>query len=237
MRQAIWGLPQAGIIANRRLRQKLALFGYFELVNMPGLWYHESHLISFTLMVDDFGVKYEYKGDVDHLVASIKTTYTLTKNWAGDLYCGIALAWDYVNRTVDISMPGYIKKKLQECRHVQSKHTQMCLYLLAPKQFGTEAQAPLPTDNSPRLDKKDIRNVQCILRSIMYYAHAVDMTVLMALSTIASVQTAAMEQTFKRCTQLLDYLASNSNITVQYYASNMVMNIHLDASYLSKAKA
>jgi hypothetical protein len=75
---------------------------------MAGLLYHESRPISFTRMVDNFGVKYESNDDVDHLVASIKTAYTLTEEWSSDLYCGIALAWDYVNRMVDISMPGYI---------------------------------------------------------------------------------------------------------------------------------
>jgi hypothetical protein len=136
-------------------------------------------------VVDDFGVKYKNKDDVDHLVASIKTTYTLTEHWSGDLYCGIVLAWDYVNRTEDISMPGYIKKKLQEYKHVQFKRTQMCPYLPVPKQFGTEAQAPLPTNVFPRLNKNGIRKVQRIVGSILYYARAVDMTILMALSTIA----------------------------------------------------
>ena len=28
MRRAVWGLPQAGILANKRLRRKLAPFGY-----------------------------------------------------------------------------------------------------------------------------------------------------------------------------------------------------------------
>ncbi len=70
-------------------------------------------------MVDDFGVKYKNKDDVYHLVASIKTTYTLTEDWSGDLYCGIPLTWDHVNRTVDTSMPGFIKIKLQEYKHVQ----------------------------------------------------------------------------------------------------------------------
>ncbi len=110
MRCAVWGLPQAGIIANKKLRRKLAPFGYFEHVNMPDLWYHESCPISFTLIVDNFGVNYVNKDDVDHLIASIKNTYTLTKDWMGDLYCRIALSWDYINRMVDISMPGYIKK-------------------------------------------------------------------------------------------------------------------------------
>ncbi len=92
MRRAVWGLPQASILANKQLRRKIAPFGYSEHVNTPGLWYHESRQISFTLVVDDFGVKYVNKADADHLVASIKLTYTLTEDWTSNLYCGIALA-------------------------------------------------------------------------------------------------------------------------------------------------
>ena len=38
MRQAVWGLPQVSILANKRLQRKLAPFGYSECVNTPGLW-------------------------------------------------------------------------------------------------------------------------------------------------------------------------------------------------------
>jgi hypothetical protein len=46
-------------------------------------------------MVDDFGVKYVNQDNSDHLIVSIKATYTLTEDWMGDLYCGIKLDWDY----------------------------------------------------------------------------------------------------------------------------------------------
>ncbi len=108
LRQAMWGLPQAGILANKRLRRKLAPFGYQECKNTPGLWYHETRPITFTLVVDDVGVKYISKEDVDHLIVSLQSSYTLTEDWMGNLYCGISLQWDYINRTVNISMPGYI---------------------------------------------------------------------------------------------------------------------------------
>jgi hypothetical protein len=237
MRRAVWGLPQAGILANKRLRRKLAPFGYFECVNTPGLWYHETRPISFTLVVDDFGVKYVGKEHADHLIESIKKTYTLTEDWSGDLYCGISLKWDYDARTVDISMPNYIKKKLQEYNHVLPKKPQHCPYLPVPKQFGTEAQKPLPPDDSPSLDAKGIKRVQQIVGSILYYARAVDMTVLMALSSIAVEQTKATERTMGRCLELLDYLATNSQAVIRFVASDMVMNIHSDASYLSETKA
>jgi hypothetical protein len=60
-------------------------------------------------MVDNFGIKYVGKEHADHLINCLKEKYKLTKDWAGDLYCGISLKWDYAARTLDISMPGYIK--------------------------------------------------------------------------------------------------------------------------------
>ncbi len=59
----------------------------------------------------------------------------------------------------------------------------------------------------------------------------------MALSTIASEQTKGTEKTLEKAYQVLDYLASHSNATVWFRASDMVMNIHSDASYLSKPNA
>jgi hypothetical protein len=134
-------------------------------------------------------------------------------------------------------MPGYIKKKLQEYNHVRSKKIQTCPYTPAPKQFGLEAQSLLLVDNSPPLNKKGIKLVQQIVGSILYYARAVDMTVLMALNTIAIKQTKETEKTMAKCMQLLDYLAYHADAKVRFYASDMIMNIHLDASYLSKGKA
>ncbi len=126
-------------------------------------------------------------------------------------------------------MAVYIKKKLQECNHIRSKKIQTCPYTPAPKQFGSEAQLPLPADNYPPLDKKGIKRVQKIVGSILYNAQAVDMTVLMALSTIVIEQTKATEKTMAKCTQLLDYLAYHADAKVCFYASDLIMNIHLDA--------
>ncbi len=138
----------------------------------------------------------------------------LTKDWTGNLYCGIWLDWDYTNRTVDISMSGYVKKKLQEYNHIASKRVQTCSYMPAPKQFGLETQAPLPPYLSPKLDLVGIKEVQKIVGIILYYARAVDMTVLMALSTIAAEQRIPTKHTLEQCMQLLDYLAHNADAKV-----------------------
>ena len=73
--------------------------------------------------------------------------------------------------------------------------------------------------------------------SILYYACAVDMTILMALSSIAVEQTKATEKTMGRCTQLLDYLSGQSEAKICFNASDMILNIHSNALYLSEAKA
>jgi hypothetical protein len=159
------GLPQAGILANKPLKQKLAPFGYHKCKNTPGLWYHDTKTITFTLAVDDFGVEYVDKSNVEHLIASLKANYALTVDWTGNLYCGISLDWDYVNRWVDISMPGYIKKKLQEYGHVIPSRIQMCPYSPEPKKIGSKAQAPFPPDASPKLDEKGIKRIQKLLEA------------------------------------------------------------------------
>jgi hypothetical protein len=63
------------------------------------------------------------------------------------------------------------------------------------------------------------------------------MTVLMALSSITVEQTKATEKTMSRCTQLLNYLAGHLEAKIRFRASDMIVNIHSNASYLSEAKA
>jgi hypothetical protein len=84
MRKAVWGLPQAGILANKLLRKHLAPHSYYKCKNTPGLWKHTMRPITFTLVVDNFGVKYKHQEDVDHLIAAIKKIhiFLLRIGWA-----------------------------------------------------------------------------------------------------------------------------------------------------------
>ncbi len=77
---------------------------------MPGLWKHDTRPIQFTLVVDDFGVKYTQKEDVEHLKSVIEQVYTVTADWTGNQYIGITLDWDYKRQRVHLSMPNYVKK-------------------------------------------------------------------------------------------------------------------------------
>ncbi len=151
MRRAVWGLPQAGILANKLLQKRLLPHGYYECTQTPGLWRHLTRPISFTLVVDNFGVKYIGKEHIQHLITCLKEKYELTEDWTGNLYCGISLLWDYEARTLDISMLRYIKKLLHKYKHKMMTKPQHCPYSPAPKQYGMGAQTPLPNDDSPKL--------------------------------------------------------------------------------------
>jgi hypothetical protein len=72
MRRAMWGIPQAGILTNKLLKKCLAPYGYLKCKQTPGLWKHETCPISFTLIVDNFGMKYSREEDITHLIKCIK---------------------------------------------------------------------------------------------------------------------------------------------------------------------
>jgi hypothetical protein len=57
IRKGMYGLKQAGLLANQLLQTRLAPFGYYPARHTPGLWLHYTRPISFTLIVDDFTVK------------------------------------------------------------------------------------------------------------------------------------------------------------------------------------
>ena len=120
----------------------MAPFGYHKCKNTPGLWYHKTKSITFTLVADNFGVEYANKTNAEHLIASLKAHYALTLDWIGNLYCGISLNWNYVNQWVDISMPGYINKKMQEYGHVIPNRLQMCPYSPEPKKLDPKHRLP-----------------------------------------------------------------------------------------------
>ena len=78
-------------IANQDLQKHLAKYDYYPTKRTPGLWKHKTRPISFTLVVDDFGIKYTNKDDIDHLFATIKEKYPLKIDWTGTKYIGIDL--------------------------------------------------------------------------------------------------------------------------------------------------
>ena len=119
--RGMYGLPHAGIIAQELLEKRLEKHGYYQSKTTPGFWSHKWRPISFSLIVDDFGVKYVGEEHAQHLINVLKEHYELTEDWEGKKYSGITLDWDYVRRQVHLSMPGYCKEALVRFNHILRK--------------------------------------------------------------------------------------------------------------------
>ena len=108
IRRSIYVLPQEGKLGNEYLRDKLRPHGYYEVIQTPRLCKNISRPIYFSLVVDDFGVKYVGEDNYHHLIDSLKEDFTISEDWTGGLYYGIKLKWDYNKRTLDIVMQVFI---------------------------------------------------------------------------------------------------------------------------------
>jgi hypothetical protein len=73
---------------------------------------HKTNGVVFTLVVDNFGVKYMGRENAEHLMDLLRKIYSITADWTGSKYIGLTLNWDYKARTCDLSMPDYIDKAL-----------------------------------------------------------------------------------------------------------------------------
>ena len=110
--RGMYRIPQSGTLANKLLNKRLEKEGYRELPHTPGLFLHETGQVWFTIVVDDFGIKYVGEENAKHLLGVLKEFYEMEEDWTGRLYCGITLDWHYKKPFVDIAMPNYVPKKL-----------------------------------------------------------------------------------------------------------------------------
>ena len=60
---------------------------------------------------------------------------------------------------------------------------------------------------------------------------------LMALKSLAAVQTKPKIETAKQITQFLNYSATHPDAVTEYRKSGMILHIYLDASYISEPEA
>jgi hypothetical protein len=235
--KGMYGLPQAGILANAGLVTHLATTGYHQSQHTPGLFTHINRPIAFCLVVDDFGIRYTGKEHAEHLIQTLRQKYTITVDWTGDIYVGLRLSWNYRDHYVDISMTEYVTKALLRFNHPNPTRPQHSPHAWTKPIYGTHTQMSPDPDTTSPLSPALIKRLQQIIGVFPYYAQAVDSTMLVALGTLAASQTTATEATLDAANHFLDYAATHPSATVRFHASPMILHIHSDASYLSESKS
>ncbi len=228
--KGIYGLPQAGKLAQDRLVKHLATHGYRPAQNTPCLFTHESLPITFTLVVDDFGIKVKGLHHAEHLFAALRELYTITVDYTGSKYVGMTIEFDRSARTVSLSMPGYVEKALARFGVPPKKHATDSPSLYIPPSYGARVQQMTTVDSSAPLSATDTKFVQQVVGVFAYYARAVDPTMLTAVNKIGSRQAEPTIAVMAEVNRLLQYAATWPNSEVVYHASDMVYVVHTDAS-------
>ena len=231
--RGMYGLPQAGLIANELLKKRLADAGYYDCQFTPGLYRHVWRPITFALVVDDFGVKYKGAVHANHLISILKKDYEVTVDWKGDLFVGIKLEWDYDKRTLNTHVPGFTKRALHKYQHPAPNRPQHAPAQAAPIQYGAKVQTT-QQDTSPYISAERVKRIQDVVGTFAWYSRACDPTMAATLSSIATRQSKATTNLEDEVHQFLDYCATHPNAGVRFVASDMVLAMHSDASYLSE---
>ena len=113
-------------------------------------------------------------------------------------------------------MKGYVEKALQRFTHETPKRPQHAPSGWDRPNYGATVQLTADEDTSAPLEKSGITRLQEIVGTFLYYARAVDSTMLVALSTLGSAQTKGTEKTMNAAVTLLNYAATHPNATVRY---------------------
>ena len=113
-------------------------------------------------------------------------------------------------------MPKYVQKQLIKYKWRTPKQPQHYPFNPAQINYGKKSDIIIKEPESPKLDRDSKKYTQQVVGSFLYYARAVDMTILHALSEIASEQANPTERTKKKVDQLLDYMATNLSAKIRF---------------------
>jgi hypothetical protein len=106
-------------------------------------------------------------------------------------------------------------------------------FTATPIAYGQKTQFTPDKDTSAPLLPECLKCIQKNIRSLLYYAQAVDNKLLVALNAISARQAKATLHTEQLVKTLLNYVATYPNDGIVYRASDMVLCAHADAGYLS----
>ena len=130
-------------------------------------------------------------------------------------------------------MPGYVRKSLDRLQHPKSKRSQYAPHWWSVPAYGKRLQMAPDPDESDILDKNDTKIIQYIVGTMLYYARPVYPTMTQASNEILRVQSRPTRDTSEKAKIPIDYAATCLNAILRYKASDMVLHVDSDASYLT----
>ena len=98
--------------------------------------------------------------DATNFLNALKAKYPITVDIEAKIYIGIKLDWDYIQKTVVLSMPNYVRNTLHKFGYTLAAGPEYSPYTCAPIQYGQKIQNSDPADTSDNLSPKVTNIVQ-----------------------------------------------------------------------------
>jgi hypothetical protein len=108
-------------------------------------------------------------------------------------------------------MPGYIKATIHKYQHAAPARQEHAPHTWNPPIYGAKTQFVNDETRIPVLSDKDLNKLQQLTGTLLYYARAVDPTLIMPINVLASEQSKATEVTANKVIKLLNYCIASRN--------------------------
>jgi hypothetical protein len=130
-----------------------------------------------------------------------------------------------------------MKAALHKCQHPALTRPEHAPHQWNMPVYGAKTQYVEDTQDSPALLPKDVTHLQQLGGTLLYYDRAVDPMLIMLVNVLAWEQTRAKDATADEIIKLLNYCTMHPEATLSHHTSDMILNIHSDALYLSEREA
>jgi hypothetical protein len=150
-------------------------------------------------------------------------------------YVGITIKYNKAKHIIELSMPDYVTKALKRFGKDKLKGADSPL-IYVPPEYGAKTQLASFKDESAPLNAKEIKEVQEIVGVFLFYARAVDPTMVTPISKIASKQAKPTQALQGEIARFLQYASKWRNAVLTIRASKLILMAHSDASYLSESE-
>ena len=133
-------------------------------------------------------------------------------------------------------MDGSVEQALQGFAHTPPRRHHFGPSKIDQPDYAAKIEY-VKNDTTRPLGKKEITYLQRVVGKFLYYARAIDNTMLHTLNDITTATSKGTEATFAAVEYFLNYTASNPDDRIQYIASKMILQTVSDAAFLVCPKA
>lgn len=234
---SIYGLPQAGKVAQDALLKHLKDHGYHQAPNTPCLFRHRSKQTAFTLIVDDFLIKYQNRSEAEHLLDTLRKKYRITVDWEARKYNGINIDFNREARTCTLSCPGYVQQALQDLKFKPAPHPCHSASVYTPPRYGSKEQQMVPDDTSAPCTPEQSKLIERTVGKFLWYSRAVDSTLQHGINKIGSAQATPTQDVWRATQRFLQHAHTVPDAQLVYHASDMILHSQSDLGYLTETNA